>query len=326
LPEIPLSAGPNSGRPSGTTGATGSTPNGGYATLDNQFTDHTIVAGETLSSIAQSYGVSLDTLIANNQGLEDVDVIRPGQTLRVPTTNGLLYHVQAGDTLDSISHRYGVSQSDVVAVKANGLADANTIQTGQTLLLPGDIKPPPPPPIVAKAISVPASNPPQVIAQAQPSAPLAANADGAAPAVAAAPPKPASTPPVPIARFIWPIQGPITQAFGVPELGVGAPHTGIDIGLYGRDGAPISAAAAGTVTFSGGDACCSYGYYVIIKHAGGFETLYGHLSRRAVTVGETVTQGQTIGYAGSTGFSTGTHLHFEIHLNGALQNPIGYLP
>jgi murein DD-endopeptidase MepM/ murein hydrolase activator NlpD len=131
---------------------------------------------------------------------------------------------------------------------------------------------------------------------------------------------------VPIARFIWPVQGPITQGFGVPELGVGAPHTGIDVGLYGRDGTPIVAAAPGTVSFSGGDACCSYGYYVIVKHAGGFSTLYGHLSRRAVSIGDTVTQGQVVGYAGSTGFSTGTHLHFEIQVNGSPQNPLRYLP
>jgi murein DD-endopeptidase MepM/ murein hydrolase activator NlpD len=112
----------------------------------------------------------------------------------------------------------------------------------------------------------------------------------------------------------------------VPELGVGAPHTGIDIGLYGRDGTPIAAAAAGTVIFSGGDACCGYGYYVIVQNAGGFTTLYGHLSRRAVSVGDTVSQGETVGGAGSTGFSTGTHLHFEMHLNGALVNPLTYLP
>jgi murein DD-endopeptidase MepM/ murein hydrolase activator NlpD len=112
----------------------------------------------------------------------------------------------------------------------------------------------------------------------------------------------------------------------VPELGVGAPHTGIDIGLYGRDGTPIAAAAPGTVSFSGGDACCGYGYYVIVKHAGGLSTLYGHLSRRAVSIGDTVAQGQTVGYAGSTGFSTGTHLHFEIQVNGAAQNPLRYLP
>jgi len=300
--------------------------------LDQQYTDHTVVAGETLSSIANSYGVSLDTLMANNAGMDDFDLIHPGQTLRIPTTNGVLYHVQAGDTLDDISSRYGISVSDIVALKSNGLQSADAIVSGQTLLLPGDIKPPKPAPVLAKALPAPASGAPQVIAQAKPSASLAsADTAAAAPAAAAPPappppPPPPPTPAVPIARFIWPIQGPITQGFGVPELGVGAPHTGIDIGLYGRDGAPIAAAAAGTVTFSGGDPCCSYGYYVIIKHAGGFETLYGHLSRRAVTVGQQVAQGQTIGYAGSTGFSTGTHLHFEIHLNGALQNPLNYLP
>jgi len=315
LPEVPLSAGPaasQSGadaKPAPASPASPAIAN----TLDSQYVEHTIVAGESLSSIATVYGMSVTTVVSNNPGLDDLDIIHPGQTLRIPTTKGLLYHVQAGDTLDGISRRYGVPLQDVISLPANGLQNADMIAPGQTILLPGDITPPAPP-VIARAL--PAA--PQVILQ-PPSQPAQGSAS-------VAPPAPAATPVVPIARFIWPVQGPITQGFGVPELGVGSPHTGIDIGLYGRNGAPISAAAPGTVSFSGGDACCGYGYYVLVKHAGGFTTLYGHLSRRAVSVGDTVTQGETVGYAGSTGFSTGTHLHFEIQLNGAAQNPLRYLP
>jgi murein DD-endopeptidase MepM/ murein hydrolase activator NlpD len=327
LPEIPRAAGPQ--------GSSAASPNGASAqaspsqnsspatvnTLDSQYVEHTIINGETLSSIADKYGLSVSNIVVNNPGLGDLDVIHPGQTLRIPSQRGLVYNVQAGDTLDGISRRYGIPLDDVLKLPANGLADADVIKPGQTLLLPGDIKPPPPPPpVLAKAL--PAA--PQVVLQ-PPSSPPSNSSSAAAPAPAPAPAA-AAAPAVVVGRFIWPISGPLTQGFGVPELGYGAPHTGIDIGLYGRDGTPIGAAAPGTVSFSGGSPCCGYGYYVIVKHAGGFETLYGHLSRRYVSVGDTVAAGQPVGEAGSTGFSTGTHLHFEIHLNGALQNPLKYLP
>jgi len=275
-----------------------------------QYRAHTIAAGETLSSIAVSYGVSVASVMANNPGLDDFDLIQPGQTLRIPSTTGILYNVQPGDTLSGITQRYGVSASDVLNLPANALQNADDIKAGATILLPGDIQPPPPPVPVVRPLVVPSSPP------------IVGSSSSGGGGSASATPAPTAV----VAHFIWPVQGPITQGFGVPELGVGAPHTGIDIGLYGRDGTPITAAAAGTVIFSGGDACCGYGYYVIVQHSGGFTSLYGHLSRRAVSVGDTVSQGQTVGYAGSTGFSTGTHLHFEMHLNGQLVNPLNYLP
>jgi murein DD-endopeptidase MepM/ murein hydrolase activator NlpD len=315
LPGPPLAAGASSVP---ATGGQSGQARAGTNPLTSQYAEHTVAAGETLSSIASSYNVTVDSVIGSNPELDDFDLIQPGQTLRVPTTNGILYNVQAGDTLSAISQRYGISPDDVVKVSANALKSADDITVGQTILLPGNLTPPPPPPPVIKPLVAP------------PSPPIAASASSSSsdnssvPATPAATAAPAPTPEV--ARFIWPITGPITQPFGVPELGVGAPHTGIDIGLYGRDGAPIAAAAAGTVIFSGGDACCGYGYYVVIQHKGGFTTLYGHLSRRAVSVGDTVSQGQTVGYAGDTGFSTGTHLHFEMHLNGNLVDPMDYLP
>ena len=69
-----------------------------------------------------------------------------------------------------------------------------------------------------------------------------------------------------------------------------------------------------------------YGYYVTINHGNGYTTLYGHMCRYIVSAGDYVTQGQTIGYVGSTGWSTGAHLHFTIYYNGATVNPLGYLP
>jgi murein DD-endopeptidase MepM/ murein hydrolase activator NlpD len=121
--------------------------------------------------------------------------------------------------------------------------------------------------------------------------------------------------------FIWPVTGPITSYFGPSH------PLGIDIGLGPNGvGIPIHAAMAGTVSFAGGNACCSYGYYVVVDHGGGFQTLYGHLSKIDVSVGESVSQGETVGLSGTTGYSTGPHLHFEVHLNGKVVNPLSYLP
>ncbi len=86
------------------------------------------------------------------------------------------------------------------------------------------------------------------------------------------------------------------------------------------------AVADGTVTFAGGDPCCSYGYYVIVDHHNGFETLYAHFSKIMVTTGQEVTQGEVLGLGGRTGNATGNHLHFEVHLDGAIVDPLKYLP
>ncbi|MEI8084222.1 MAG: M23 family metallopeptidase, partial [Actinomycetes bacterium] len=97
-------------------------------------------------------------------------------------------------------------------------------------------------------------------------------------------------------------------------------HTGDDIGA--PSGTPIRAAASGTVvsTDSGG----AYGNNTLISHGGGLATMYAHQSRFAVRPGQKVTQGQIIGYVGSTGWSTGPHLHFEVHVNGIPYEPMGW--
>jgi len=82
----------------------------------------------------------------------------------------------------------------------------------------------------------------------------------------------------------------------------------------------------GTVSFAGGNTCCSYGLYVVVDHANGYQTLYAHLSSISVTKGQTVSQGQVLGKGGRTGYATGNHLHYEVHLNGNIVNPLSYLP
>ena len=118
--------------------------------------------------------------------------------------------------------------------------------------------------------------------------------------------------------LIWPVQGPITSPFGMRW---GRMHEGIDIGVpYGT---PIHAAASGAVIYAGW--MSGYGNLIVIDHGNGLATAYGHQSSIVVSCGQDVAQGQTIGYVGSTGHSTGPHLHFEVRVNGNPVDPLGYL-
>ena len=120
-------------------------------------------------------------------------------------------------------------------------------------------------------------------------------------------------------NFTWPVPG-----FTNISCGYSSGHKAIDISGGGRTiyGTPIVAADSGkvvTATYH-----YSYGNYVMIDHGGGYSTLYAHASSLAVSAGQTVTKGQTIAYVGSTGNSTGPHLHFEVRVNGNRQNPFNW--
>lgn len=134
----------------------------------------------------------------------------------------------------------------------------------------------------------------------------------------------ASSVPVSAGGFIVPVVGPVTSEFGYrihPISGRRKLHEGMDIGA--PNGSPIHAAKSGRVIVSGWRG--GYGQAVIIDHGGGVVTLYGHASRLLVSVGQSVTRGQTIALVGSTGASTGNHLHWEVRVNGVAKNPRNYL-
>lgn len=123
--------------------------------------------------------------------------------------------------------------------------------------------------------------------------------------------------------MIRPVNGPITSGFGYrihPIFGYRRFHSGVDFGVgYGT---PIRAADSGTVVYATGMG--GYGNVIMINHGGGISTLYAHQSSFAVT-GGSVGKGQVIGYVGSTGWSTGPHLHFEVRVNGSPVDPMGYI-
>lgn len=126
-------------------------------------------------------------------------------------------------------------------------------------------------------------------------------------------------------QMMWPVIARITSPFGNryhPILHKYLMHTGIDLGA--SYGTPIKAAESGTVILAGW--VSGYGNTVVIDHGDGVSTLYGHQSKIAVKSGDPVAKGQVIGYVGSTGNSTGPHLHFEVRVSGKVQNPLNYLP
>jgi murein DD-endopeptidase MepM/ murein hydrolase activator NlpD len=126
----------------------------------------------------------------------------------------------------------------------------------------------------------------------------------------------ATLPPTTAGEFIWPVKDSrnITTQFH-------SYHQAIDIDQFPAGGNPALATADGEVTFAGGDACCSYGLYVIVKHRDGFSSLYSHLSKVEVSQGQMVHQSQELGLTGNTGNSTGPHIHFAIYYNGLPFDP-----
>lgn len=140
------------------------------------------------------------------------------------------------------------------------------------------------------------------------------------PGAGARPTPSASSVPATPSRFIWPVESRrISTVFS-------STHPAIDIDEYPNGNNPVLAIEAGTVTFAGGDPCCSYGLYVVVKHADGYTSLYSHLSSISVSEGQAVRQGGQVGKSGNTGLSTGPHVHLEIRKDGVAIDPLTLLP
>jgi len=257
---------------------------------------YTVQDGDTVDGLAARYGISPESIIWNNLDLENADVLSVGQFLRLPMSDGIIYEVRMGDTVSDLAAKFSVDMESIVGFAGNHLASADGIAENQVIFVPNGTLPPPPP-------------------AATPEPPAAPSLPSSPPAAAPAAPGPPSS-----SGLIWPAYGPVSSYFSSSH------PLGIDIDQYNSPGGPIVASASGVVTFAGGSSCCSYGLYVVVNHQNGFETLYAHMASFTVSQGEYVNQGDVIGYVGLTGYTTGYHLHFEVHLNGAVVNPLNYLP
>jgi murein DD-endopeptidase MepM/ murein hydrolase activator NlpD len=253
-------------------------------------------SGDTLTGIARRHGVSMMTLWWANK-LKSKDDLKVGQVLVVPPVNGLVATVKAGDTLASIAKANKVDAADIYEI--NELTDT-TLVIGQVLILPGARGKAYPTPKPTKRPAVRVATVSRPTANRTTTKPPSRYTGGA---------------------FAWPVGGGyISQYFSYG-------HPAIDIA--GDYGLSIKAAAAGKVTFAGWKNNGG-GYQVWIAHGSGLYTTYSHMSSVAVSAGRSVGRGQFIGRLGSSGWSTGPHLHFEVWRGpiwngGSRVNPLGYL-
>jgi murein DD-endopeptidase MepM/ murein hydrolase activator NlpD len=249
-----------------------------------EITEYRVVEGDTISSIAQKFGVSIDTILWENN-LKSVEAIKPKQILKILPVTGVEHQVKRGETIYSIAKYYGVDAQNIIDYPFNTFSNDETfaLAAGQELIVPEGVKPND---IITGTVNI-----------ARTVAPI--------PGV------------IGEGNFMWPTSGTITQKFSWY-------HQAVDIANHSNP--PVMAAATGTVVTAGWNGG-GYGNYVIIDHGNGYKTLYGHMLNASVSVkaGDKVRQGQRIGTMGSTGRSTGTHLHFEIMSSGGKLDPLRML-
>lgn len=268
--------------------------------LRAQVITYTVQAGDTIFDIAAAFGLSPETVVwSNREVLQDAPwLIQLGLELFIPPVDGVYHTVMSGETVESIAEQYGVDPA-VLYNEWNNLKEGEPLQEGQQLVIPGgrgdEIVWTPPQPQYAVSG---ASRYSYGVCSGQ-----------------------TFTGPGATGWFILPTGSSRVSGwyFRDPR---NPSHIGIDYACHTGD--PIYASDNGVVTIAGWNG--GYGILVEVSHGNGFTTRYGHFSDIIVGCGESVFQGQLLGYCGSTGWSTGPHLHFEIRYNGVPQNPQNYLP
>jgi murein DD-endopeptidase MepM/ murein hydrolase activator NlpD len=251
-----------------------------------EIAEYKVQEGDTLSTIAEKFGVSMDTIRWANTDVKAIDSIKPGQVLEIPPVSGIVHTVKSGETIYSISKKYEADAQSIVDYPFNSFTNDETfaLAVGQSVVVPDGVVP-----------------------KAQPWSPTSSVARVLTPDAGVV----SAT-----GNWIWPAAGRITQPWR-------SWHRGADIANSG--GGAILAADSGTVVVAGWPDNWGYGNRVMLDHGNGFQTLYAHMSKISVAVGQRVNRGDVLGQMGSTGRSTGTHLHFEIRNGGAGLDPLGYL-
>jgi murein DD-endopeptidase MepM/ murein hydrolase activator NlpD len=255
---------------------------------------YTVGNGDTLSTIAHKFGITLNTLLWANK-LTVRSVIKPGNTLNILPVSGVEHTIKGGDTVTAIAKKYGVNATDILAY--NKLPSGSGLTVGVKLIVPGgEFKAPTP---VAAVRNV-------AVKDIFTGVPSSVGTSGNKPTAG---------------KMLWPTD------LKYVVRGLSWTHTGLDVDCNGHANGTSTntnyAAADGIVQFSG--AKRGYGNTVEINHGNGIVTRYGHFYQLYVKAGEQITMGTPLGRCGSTGNSTGTHLHFEVIVNGKFKNPLDYL-
>lgn len=252
--------------------------------------EYQVQKGEKLSDIVGPQGKFKYTSINSVKWLNNIkaDNLKEGTIVKIPPIDGIVHTVSPGETIYSIAKKYNINAQSIINYPYNDFADQETYQLAQNqiLYIPGGI--------YGNSNSGLLENLAYKTTSIQ-NTPIVGGTKGSG-------------------NFLWPTDGIVTQ---YPIWY----HMAFDIAR--SIGTPVKAADSGTVSYSDCIAT-GYGCHIIIDHGNSFTTLYAHLSKRNVQVGENVSKGQEIGLMGSTGRSTGPHLHFEIRINGKTQNPADY--
>jgi murein DD-endopeptidase MepM/ murein hydrolase activator NlpD len=254
--------------------------------------------GENPTLIADRYGLQPSTIVWSNPEVANTGLLKTGQKLVIPPVDGILHTVERGDTLTAIAGKYTADLGIVVAYPGNHIIDANApLVVGQYVMVPGGTYPyeAPAAPAVAATTSTRSTG--------TSSARSSTSSGSAAPVTGSG-------------CCIWPVSGRITTQ---PSSW----HMALDIAT--AMGTPIVAADGGRVVAAGWDNT-GYGWRIIIDHGNGIQTLYAHMSSYNLDYGDYVNKGDMVGRIGSTGRSSGPHLHFEVRRNGSRQNPWNWLP
>jgi murein DD-endopeptidase MepM/ murein hydrolase activator NlpD len=268
------------------------------ASLDVQ--NYTVQTGDSLFGIAKSYGIKPETILyANYDVLTDSpDKLSVGQKLVIPAVDGVYYQWQPGDTLQGVADQFNAKVEDILMWPANhmDISSPDDVKPGTWVMIPGGTRP-----FRSWVVPIVARGKSGVIKNIL--GPGGCDINGGA---------------YGSGSFVWPAGNHFLSGNDF-----GPSHLGIDIAA--GMGAPVYAADGGVVVYSGPIAG-GYGNMVMIDHGNGYQTLYGHLSQINVRCGVNVGKGQTIALAGSTGNSTGAHLHFEVRYGGGFVNPWSVLP
>lgn len=275
---------------------------------------YTVRPGDSLRAIANRTGAGSEA-IARANNLAAPFTIVPGRVLSIP---GGRYHlVREGQTGIAIARAYGVEWSAVVA--ANELAEPYILRFGQRVLIPGADRPR----SAAERAAAFQLDVDDLLTGSQPA--LARNQAPARPATSVRRVLPATAavaaPLMAPGRFAWPVDGDVVKRFG--RGGTGERNDGIEIAA--PVDTPIRAAADGTVAYVG-DGIAALGGLVIVKHGGGWTSIYGHASKLKVRRGQAVRRGDTIALSGDTGFADRPEVHFELRQGRTPVDPIAQLP